>query len=110
VVLADLPGQPARTLFIETLLPGTTAACWWGAIWRFVPLERLPGPHHRGDVPVVVGVLGAFLIRGRCWHACGKSADGLGHHAGVCVIACRSAAKSSRRVAHLNGMLDHIST
>src|SRR5579863_6623196 len=63
--LPDLPGQPTRTLFVETLLPGGYHLLVGRDLSRFLPLEQrfTWGLISAVTFLFVVGVVGALLIR-----------------------------------------------
>jgi len=112
-VLADLPGQPARTLFIETLLPGDYHLLVGRDLARFVPLEQrfTWGLITAVTFLFVVGVLGAFLIR----RALLARVQGIGQTVAAIMqgdLRHRLPVGGSEEFATLsrtlNGMLDHI--
>jgi signal transduction histidine kinase len=112
-VLADLPGQPTHTLFIETLLPGGYHLLVGRDLARFQPLEQrfTWGLITAVSFLILVGALGALLIRRTLL----ARVQGIGETVAAIMqgdLRHRLPVGGSEEFATLsrtlNGMLDHI--
>ncbi len=112
-VLSQLPGQPTRTLFVETLLPGGYHLLVGRDLSLFLPLEQRFnwGLISAVTFLFVVGVLGALLVR----RALLARVQGIGQAVSAIMqgdLRHRLPVGGSEEFATLsrtlNGMLDHI--